>query len=167
MVVDSLKRAMPNARTRNCAGAPAQNTTTFYESVAAIRNRRKRANNRAEDSMIEGRDHRDDVDESISLDDVLLDGANLLQVSSRSTPRRTGRVSWHLVARGSTRESWRWGGGLRLHLPSLHPPEIVVPSHDQDRHVELIVASCLFAACGRSQLHFMAAYLYHAVAKGL
>ena len=80
MVVDGLKRAMPDARSRNCAGAPAQNTTTFYESVAAIRNRRKRANNRAEDSMIEGRDHRDDVDQPIALDDVLLDGANLLQL---------------------------------------------------------------------------------------
>ena len=90
-----------------------------------------------------------------------------IQTLQHPSARRTGRVSWHLVARGSTRESWRWGGGLRLHLPSLHPPEIVVPSHDQDRHVELIVASCLFAACGRSQLHFMAAYLYHAVAKGL
>ena len=86
---------------------------------------------------------------------------------SSSMPRRTGSVSWHLVARGSTRESWRWGRCGRLHITSLHPPEIAVPSHDQDRHVELIVSPCLFATCGSGELHFMAAYLYHAVAMGL
>ena len=80
MVVDGLKCAMPDARTRNCAGAPAQNTITFYESVAAIRNGRTRANNSAEDSTIEGMDHSDDVDQPIALDDVLLDDANLLQL---------------------------------------------------------------------------------------
>ena len=80
MVVDGLKRAIPDAQTRNCAGAPATNTTTFYESVTAIWNGRTRPNNRADDSMIEARDHRDDVDQSIALDDVLLGDANLLQL---------------------------------------------------------------------------------------
>ena len=71
------------------------------------------------------------------------------------------------VARGNTRKSCRWGGGLRLHLPPLHPPEIALPSYDQDCHVELYHRSCLFATCGNGQPHFMAAYLYHAVAEEL
>ena len=80
VVVYGLERAIPDARTRNCAGALAHNTTTFYESMAALRNGRHTPNTRALSSTIEGRDHRDDVDQLIALDKVALEDANLLQL---------------------------------------------------------------------------------------
>ena len=53
------------------------------------------------------------------------------------------------------------------YLVDVHPPDIAVPLYDQDWHVELCHRSCLFATCGKAQPHFMAAYLYHGVAKEL
>ena len=80
MVVDGLKCAMPDARTRNCAGALAHNTTTFYQSVAALRNGRHARKTRAVNSTIDVKDHRDDVGQPIAPDDLPLDDANLLQL---------------------------------------------------------------------------------------
>ena len=48
--------------------------------MTAIWNGRTRPKSRADDSMIKARDHRDDVDQSIALDGVLLGDANLLQL---------------------------------------------------------------------------------------
>ena len=80
VVVYGLECAMPDTLTRHCAGAPAHNTTTFYESMAALRNGRHTPNTRALSSTIEGRDHLDYVDQLIALDKVALEDANLLQL---------------------------------------------------------------------------------------
>ena len=77
VVVYGLERAIPDARIRNCAGAPAHNATTFYESMAALLNGRHTPNSSALSSMIEGRDHRDDVDQLVALGKVSLEDASL------------------------------------------------------------------------------------------
>ena len=80
VVVYGLECAMPDTLTRHCAGAPAHNTTTFYESVAALRNGRHARKTRAVNSTIDVKDHRDDVGQPIAPDDLPLDDANLLQL---------------------------------------------------------------------------------------
>ena len=80
VVVYGLECAMPDARTRNCAGAPAHNITTFYESVAGLRNGRHTHKTRAVNSTIDGTDLQDDVDQPIAPDDLPLDDASLFQL---------------------------------------------------------------------------------------
>ena len=90
--------------------------------------------------------------------------SDLLKHSSTlsSTP-----LSQQSPSEGSGGEGKEQRTFLEKHIVDVHPQDIAVPLQDQDQHVELCHRPCLFATCGSGQPHFMAAYLYHAVAKGL